>query len=230
MKKLLSVLLTLVMVLSLAACGGGSGGRADKAYVGEWISVAGTAFGFTMTGEEISGFGITLESGGKGKMTIDGDSAKVKWTNDDSNITIEIEGEKLVGAIGEDTLTFIDLLGTGMDLTFAKEGSDAANPENYLPENDKKMIGTWSSYQVTDVLGDDASAEVAPDALTMTFKGDYTVDIEFNGETIEGEKWSMLDTWGNLDDSEYDFSWDIVGEELEVTYNGEEYWIFTCAK
>lgn len=227
MKKLLSIILAGVMLLSLTACGGG---RADDAYAGNWISVSGTAMGFTMTGEDIEGFGLTLETDGKGTMAIDGDEANIKWTNDDTNLTVTVEGEDLVATIGKDTLTFVNLMNTGMDLTFAKEGTDAAKPENFLPENEKKIIGSWTSYKVTDVLGDDVSGEVAPDALKMTFKGDKTVDIEFNGESITGEKWSMLDTWGSLDESDYDFSWDIVGEEIEVTYNGDEYWIFTCKK
>ncbi len=227
MKKIVSLFLTITMVLSLAACGGG--GRADDAYVGKWISVAGTAMGFTLTGEDIEGFGLDLEAGGKGTMSVDGEAAKIKWTNDDTTLTLSVSGEEFVGNIGKDTLVFVNLMNLGMDLTFAKEGTDAANPENFLPEAEKNMIGTWTSYKVTDVLGDDASG-VAPDALKMTFKSDKTVDIEFNGEAITGQKWSMLDTWGNLDDSEYDFSWDIQGEELEVTYNGAEYWVFTCKK
>ncbi len=227
MKKLSAILLSVIMVLSLAACGGG---RADDAYIGNWISVAGTAMGVTLTGDDIAGFGLVLEKGGKGSMSVDGDSANIKWTNNDTTLTISVQGEDFVGNIGADTLVFENLMNLGMDLTFAKEGTSAANPENYLPEAEKNMIGTWVSYQVTDVLGDDASAEVAPDALKMTFKGDHTVDIEFNGETITGEVWSMLDTWGSLDDSEYDFSWDIADGELEVTYNGDNYWIFKCKK
>ena len=229
MKKILATILCGVMVLALAACGGG-GGRADDAYVGNWISVSGEALGYTLTGEDIEGFGIELKAGGKGTMTIEGDSTSIKWTNDDTNLTVTLQGEKLVGTIGKDTLKFVNLLDTGMDLTFAKEGTDAAKPENFLPENEKKMLGAWSSYKVTDVLGDDVSGEVAADALKLEFKADHTVDIEFNGEKIEAQKWSMLDTWGSLDESDYDISWDIVGDELEVTYDDEEYWIFTCAK
>lgn len=227
MKKLLSIILAVVMLLSLAACGGG---RADDIYVGNWISISGTAMGYTLTGEEVSGFGLNLEAGGKGSMMIEGDEANIKWTNDDVNLTVKVQGEELVGTIGTDTLTFVNLLNTGMDLTFAKEGTDAAKPENALPENEKAVLGTWTSYAVTDVLGSDASADIAADALTMTFNADHTCDIVFRGESITGQTWSMLDAWGFLEDSEYDFSWDVEGEELKVTYNGEDYWIFSCAK
>ena len=227
MKKIFSIVLGGIMVLSLAACGGG---RADDVYVGKWISVSGTAMGITLTGESVEGFGLELKAGGKGSMTIEGEETNVKWTNDDVNLTVKVQGEELIGKIGTDTLTFENLLNTGMDLTFAKEGTDAAKLENVLPENEKALLGTWTSYAVTDVLGDDASGEVAADALTMTFNADHTCDIEFQGESITGQTWSMLDAWGFLEDSEYDFSWDVEGEELKVTYNGEEYWVFSCTK
>ena len=227
MKKLLSIILAVVMLLSLAACGGG---RADDIYVGNWISISGTAMGYTLTGEEVSGFGLNLEAGGKGSMMIEGDETNIKWTNDDVNLTVKVQGEELVGTIGTDTLTFVNLLNTGMDLTFAKEGTDAAKPENALPENEKAVLGTWTSYAVTDVLGSDASADIAADALTMTFHANHTCDIVFRGESITGQTWSMLDAWGFLEDSKYDFSWDVEGEELKVTYNGDDYWIFSCAK
>lgn len=227
MKKILIIALVAIMAISLTACGGE---KTNDAYVGNWISVSGTAMGYTLTGEDIDGFALTLKDGGKGTMKIDGDEAGIKWTDDGANIIIKVQGEELVGAIGDNTLLFKDLLGTGMDLTFAKEGTDAAKPENFLPENEKKLLGSWTSYKVTDVLGDDVSGEVAADALKMTFNSDHTVDIEFRGEAISAQKWSMLDDWGSLDDSDYDFSWSVVGEEIEVTYNGDDYWIFTCAK
>ena len=229
MKKVFLIVLVGIMVLSLAACGGG--GRADEAYVGNWVSVAGTALGYTLTGDDISGFALALEDGGKGAITIEGEETNIKWTNDDTNLTVTLQGEELVGVIGEDTLVFTNLLNTGMDLTFAKEGTDAAKPENALPDNEKAVIGTWVSNKVTDVLEEDASGAVAPDAMKLTFKSDHTADIEFNGKTYSNQKWSMLDTFGFLDDGgELDLTWDTEGEELKVTYNGEEYWIFTCAK
>ena len=228
MKKILAMIITGIIALSLVSCGGGP---ADEKFVGKWISVAGESLGITLTGEDIDGFELNLESGGKGTMVIDEDEGKIKWTNDETTLTITVDGEEMVATIGEDTLVFDDMLGMGMKITFALEGSDAANPENYLPEEVKSMIGTWNSYNVTDVLGDDASAEISPEALKLTFKADYTVDVEYNGESIPGQTWSMLGDWGSLDDSDYSISWDVVGEEIEVTYSyGEDYFIFSCKK
>ena len=46
MKKFIAFILAGIMGLSLVSCGGG---RADDKYVGEWISVAWTALGMTLT-------------------------------------------------------------------------------------------------------------------------------------------------------------------------------------
>lgn len=72
-------------------------------------------------------------------MKISGESHNIKWSSEESTVTLKIDGVDVVGEVGEDTLTFEGFLeeeiGMSMDLTFAKEGSDAAKPENYLPEN-----------------------------------------------------------------------------------------------
>jgi len=228
MKRILSIILTGIMIISLASCGGG---RADEAYVGNWVSVSGEAMGVTLTGEDISGFGIELKAGGKGTMTVEGDPANIKWTNDETTLTVTVEGENLIANISEDTLVFTDFMGLGMDLTFAKEGTAAANSENFLPENEKAILGTWVSNKVTDVLEEDASGIMPADALKLTINGDRTADIELDGETYSAQKWSMMDTFGFLDEgSAIDLSWDVEGEELKVTYNGEEYLVFSCTK
>ena len=118
----------LCVVFMLSACGGS--GRTDAEYEGKYISVSGEAIGMTLTGEDISGFGLELKSGGKGTMTVNGESDTIKWTNDDKNITVKISGTDIVGAIGQDTITFDNMLNMGMKLTFAKEGSEAAKLEN----------------------------------------------------------------------------------------------------
>ncbi|WP_297916413.1 hypothetical protein, partial [uncultured Campylobacter sp.] len=79
-----------------------------------------------------------------------------------------------------------------MDLTFAKEGTDAAKPENYLPKEEKALIGDWVSVSVTDVLGNDASEEVDPTALSATFDGEHSATISFMGEDIGSFEWSVL--------------------------------------
>ncbi len=228
--KIMGLMVAAIMMVSmLAACGGG--GNADAKYEGKYTAVAGEMLGMALTGEEIAGFDVELKAKGKGTFTIEGDSASIKWTNDETNITIKLQGEELVGEIGQDTIKFVDMLGMGMDITFAKEGSDAAKPENYYPEEEKKLIGTWKSNAVADILGDDMSAEIAPDGLTVEFKGDKNAVVTLNGEEIGTYPWSMYAGFGSFDDEDSSHTWEYVGEDLEFTYSdGDDYYIFTCSK
>ena len=195
MKKFLSVFITMILCLSITACSGSSG-KVDEALVGKYVCVTGTMLGVTMSGDEVSDFSLDLQSDGKATMEISGESHNLKWSSDDSTLTLKIDGEKITGELGEDTVTFKDFLkeqlGTSMDLTFAKEGTDAAKPENYLPEEEKALIGDWVSVSVTDVLGNDASEEVDPTALAATFDGEHSATISFMGEKIGSSKWSLF--------------------------------------
>ena len=214
-------------VSMLAACGGGN---ADSKYEGKWISVAGSALGVTLTGDEISGFGLDLQSGGKATMELDGETHKIRWSNEGETITLKVDGEDVVGKAGGDTIEFDDMLGMGMKLTFAKEGSEAAKPENNMAENDKKMLGSWQSVKVTDILGDPVD-NMKDNSLAMEFGADHKAKVTLNGTDMGTYNWSMLGEWGSLDDDSVSISWDIKGENLEVNYSvDEDYFVFTCSK
>lgn len=229
-KSMLISLLTGILCISLiAGCGGG--GRADSKYEGKYVSVVGEAYGMALTGEDIAGFSLELMSGGKAKMTIDGDTESAKWTNDDTNITLTISVTDVVGEIGTDTIKFVNLLDMGMDLTFAKEGTDAAKPENYLPEKDKSMLGKWKSYTVTDILGDDMSDSIDPGWLELEFTADHIASLKMDGEDVGSLKWSLMGDYGTFEDDDR-FTFEIQGEEIEFTYINDsgDYTISMCKK
>lgn len=119
MKKLMALLVAGMMVFSLASCGGG--GEATG-YEGKYISVSGEMMGMELTGEDIAGWALELNNGGKGKMDIDGETGNIKWTLDGETITVNVDGEEMTGTFEDDKLVFDDILGSGMKLTFAKEG------------------------------------------------------------------------------------------------------------
>lgn len=220
--------LILTMCLMLSAC---AGGNADEAYVGKWVSVAGEAMGVTLTGDDISGFGLDLQSGGKAVLTVDGDSENVKWKNEGAVVTITVNGTDMTATVQNDTMVFDNMLDMGLKLTFAKEGTDAAKSENYLPEADKNMVGTWQSDNVTDVL-DDPVDTYAPDALKLEFAADHTMNITLDGETVSGKSWSLLgDDWGTVDDESVNMNWDITEDGISVNYTiDDEYYVFHCVK
>ncbi|MCR4805579.1 MAG: hypothetical protein K5981_07985 [Clostridia bacterium] len=228
-KKMTALLMVLAMAIGLAACT--QGARADAQLQGKYTAVAGEAMGVTLLGEDLEGFDMELQSGGKGTAVIDGKEWKMSWSNDDETVTIKLDGEELKGTLGEDIFVIDDIGGSGLKVTFAKEGTDAAKPENYLPAAEKFMLGCWQSTEVSDILG--GEIDMDPNALFMVFTADKTASIMFNGEDIGTYEWSLLGDWGSLDgDDAPDVSWSIKDSVIEVNYAGPEgeYYVFTCPK
>ncbi len=228
-RRISSMILVCLLTLCLAACG--SSVRADDQYTGKYNAVTGEAMGLTLSGDDISGFSMELKEKGKGTITVNSDTGSCKWTNDDTTLTLTVEGTEMVGDIGQDILTFDDMLGSGMKITFAKEGTDAARPENYLPDADKNMLGVWKSEKVTDVLGNDASDETAPDGLTVEFFSDHTAAATLGDTNLGKGKWYI---WGDSGYFEEEYTlrmWSGEGSEIELNYSdGDHYWVFTCTK
>ena len=158
MKKIISFLIAMVLCLSVTACGGSSG-RADDALAGKYIAITGTTMEMPHSGNDMSGFTLELKSGRKEIMEVNGESSEGKWINDDT--TVIIDKTDTVGTIGKDTLVFggilKELVGTSIDLKFAKEGTDAAKPENFLPEEERALLGDCRGGGVT-------SLELLPDS------------------------------------------------------------------
>ena len=227
MKRMISALLALLLLLSLTACG--SKVRADEELVGRYDAVTGEMFGFALYGEELDGFSFDLASGGKGTVTIDGESHNISWENDDATITVKVDNDQLVGTRGKDIFVVENIADTGMSLTFAKEGTEAANKDLYIPESERFMLGAWRSAEVKDILGDPVE-EIAPDALELEFTSDHHVTVTYDGEKVGTFEWSLLGDWGSLDnEDDVQLSWDILEDRLEVDYTvDDEYYTFTC--
>lgn len=234
MKKMISVFIAMVLCLSLAACSGSST-KVDEELIGKYVCVAGTMMGVTVSGDDVTDFELDIQDKGKGSIIIYGKSYKIKWSNDDDTVTLKIDGVDAVGKRGEDSITFeeflADKLGVSMDLVFAKEGSDAAKPENYLPEEEKALLGDWSSVSVKDIMGDDASGDVDPNSLTATFNDDHTATISFMGEDIGSFEWSVLSEsiifTGDFD-GDLVMSGDYKDGVLLLNYSaGDDYFTFT---
>ena len=123
MKKTLSLFIAIVCVVSLCACGG-SGGRSDDALVGQYTAVKAEAMGIALTGDDVSGFTITLEKGGKAVFEVEGTKGKGTWTNDDETVTLKVEGTEMTGKYSDGTIEFEgfleDMVGVSMDITFEK--------------------------------------------------------------------------------------------------------------
>lgn len=234
MRRVFSIILALVMVISISACG--SSGRADEALVGKYIAVTGTSMGMTLSGEDMAGFTLDLKSGGKVTMDVEGSSTNGKWVNDDTTITLTIENTEMVGKLGEDTIIFEgilkELVGISMDLKFAKEGTDAAKPENFLPDEEKALLGDWVGTSVTDALDEDVSGEISPDAMRATLNADHTCTITYQGEEIAKPKWSyysgMVNFEGDVSGGASLYG-DYKDDAFMITYSGDNYYKFTMS-
>ena len=233
MKRVISLVLTLFLMVSLSACGGS--GRADEALVGKYLAVTGTAMGMTLSGDDVAGFTLELKSGGKVTMSVEGTSVDGKWVNDDTTITLTIDNVDMVGKLDKDTITFEsilkELVGTSMDLKFAKEGTDAAKPENFLPEEEKALLGDWVGASVADALDKDASGEISPDSMKATLSADHTCTITYKGEEIAKPKWSyfsgMVSFEGDVAGGASLYG-DYKDGKFMITYSGEDdYYKFT---
>ena len=119
-KGIIGVLVALMLAITILS-GCGDGGEATG-YEGKYVSVAGEMLGLELTGEDIAGWAIELNNGGKGTMEIDGDSGNIKWSLEGETITINVDGEEITGTFEDDKLVFDNIMDSGMKLTFAKEG------------------------------------------------------------------------------------------------------------
>ncbi len=219
--------IAMLCVLSIFA---GCGKRMDSKYAGKYVAISSEMVGVTLYMKDLGDYSMKLKEGGKGSLNFGGTSYDLLWSNDDEKLTIQYEGVKSEGTIDGDTIAFHDLFGMEMKLVFALAGSDAANPENNMPENDRAMLGTWKSTAVQDVLGDPVDT-IAADALQLEFTADYKVNVVLSGQAIGTYSWSFLGEWGIIEDDEISLNWEFSDSGITVNYTiNDEYYTFPCTK
>lgn len=97
MKKLISLISILVLILSLTACSGGGGGSSSKAIDGEWVN-KNDEVTETLTIDDDNAL-IELRWSSPMKGTVDREEQKITFKDSSNNsivCTYEIVGEKLV--------------------------------------------------------------------------------------------------------------------------------------
>ncbi len=218
------VLSFLCMAAVFSACSAGSGPE------GKYISVAATVFDRLHTGSEAEGFTLELSRGGKGTFDIEGEAYDIEWSVKDGEITISNEQGTMTGEMENDVIRLNDIGGSGMSIIFAREGSDAADPVNYLPDEEKLFVGTWKSDAVYDALGSDASDKISPDARTLEIRSDKPASVTFRGEETVECTWGVFSDLGIMEGVNVTFAPKEDGALAVNYFENRQNFTFNCVK
>ena len=155
MKKIIAFLLTLAMLLSLAACGGET---AEDPNAGKYIGISAAVGGFSMPMSDVypGETWIELKSGGKGTIMLGGDDFSIKWSVVGEEITISVQGEDSVGTLKNGAIV-IDLMDMGCVMTFRKEGTEPA--ENEAPAASYNDAGYYDLIRIDGATEEDSVSE-----------------------------------------------------------------------
>ena len=171
MKKIIAILLTIAMVLSLAACGGGE----PDPNAGKYQGISAKALGMTMEMSEVypGETWVELKSGGKGTVMLDGDDFPMKWTLDGEAITITVEGVDSVGTLADGVLT-VDLMNMGVEMTFLKEGAQTPAPKTTY--ND---AGYW---EIVRMESEDPASAISEEDMAFVKSLGVLMYMELNAD------------------------------------------------
>ena len=216
MKKLISILLTLAMALSLCACGGP---KYDESLLGVYTCYAVEMLGIEMKADEVLSQTSTLElkQGGKAKMNIEGTSGSVKYTLDGETITMDIDGETATGTLKDGVLN-IEIM--SMNMYFIQEGKEV--PEVTAPEvgyftfESMEMDGETLNRDDLMAIGGD------PDSFFLIMNEDGTGTLAIAGEDAQQLTWKD----GTLSMGDETVPYTVDGDTLTVEEDGTKM-IFT---
>ena len=171
MKKIIAILLAVVMLLSLAACGGGE----PDPNAGKYQGISAKALGMTMDMSEVypGETWVELKSGGKGTVMLDGDDFPMKWTLDGEAITITIEDVDSVGTLADGVIT-VDLMDMGVEMTFLKEGAEMPAPKATF--ND---AGYW---EIVRMESDDPASAISEEDMAFAKSVGVLMYMELNAD------------------------------------------------
>jgi len=208
MKKLLAILLSVVMVMSLVACGGDEK-EDDEAdvlglYICTEVEVEGERIDINLIDDE-NEYSLELKKNGKGVITLENDEFTCTW---------ELDGEDLHIVTDDES---IDSTGT------LKDGVIEIKFEEtlwvYEIEGGKKSDKKEEKEEEPSVLGMYLcdTVEVEGEVVDIEYIGepeDYALELQEDGEGVlilEGE--------------ELDITWELDDEDLYLLYeeSGEEY-------
>ena len=131
MKKLVSLALALVLVLSLTACGSKDGGDSSDPNLGKYLGAEFSADGNEwLSLDEVYDEGesyIELKSGDKGVFCLGGDATDIKWAlESDGSLKLTRDSLESNGTLQNGIITLTDLWGNNVTITFVKEDGESS--------------------------------------------------------------------------------------------------------
>ncbi len=214
MKKIGSIVLALIMLVSFTACGGKSS-KSDDPNIGMWNAVAASMMDMTMDISEVfdEGASLELKENGKYKLVLDGEKAFGKWWYEGGGLILTIEGVDFPGNIENEILTLTNMMDMGLDLIFEKEGSNAfAN----LPATSND-----AGYYMLEKASEDGETTTGDELRELGI--DYYVLLNEDGTAVVQTDEIATGTWENgvldLHNAEGDaeiFDYSLDGDELTI--------------
>ena len=120
----------IIAVVLLVAKNLGGAAAADNPDLGLYNAASAEMFGVEVDVADMweKGFTVELKEKGKCAIAVDGENANGKWTLEDGALHISGGGLDCDGTLENGVMTLDNVLGTGMKLTFAKEGASLNAP------------------------------------------------------------------------------------------------------
>lgn len=242
MKKKISLLVVVTLIismLSMTGCGGGSGETEKSPCEGKWLAVSAQAMGISVPVEESFGgsFELDVKSGGKVTVTVGEDTGDGEWSLEEDQFTLGLEGEEMIGTLDGDTIIFDNMMDMDVKVIFAREGTDAMNPDLYLTDEESSMLGEWASESVEELLGDGPQTSMdgvdnINDALRLSFTSDRNVAVVYKGQEIGTFPWTVALGYCSIESEDPMINVTINDDgTLEVDYSDDEdYYTFHCVK
>ena len=204
MKKIIALLLTLAMLLSLAACGGST---EEDPNAGKYIGISAAVGGFSMPMSDVyeGETWLELKSGGRGTIMLGGDDFSIKWSVEGEEITISVQGEDSIGTLKNGAVV-VDLMDMGCVMTFQKEGAepaedeapaasyndagyydliriDGATEEDSISEEDMALVRSMGMYMYLELLPDGTGSFFMEEEMAVTWV-DGTVNFTDDNMSI----------------------------------------------
>ena len=162
MKKIISVILTVAMMTALlASCGGKKVSKEDaEIMAGKWDLVLYDMYGVKMFPEdEETQMSFEFKPNGTTEYTLNGETEEYKWEKDDDLITIWVPEDMVskghTAVLDGDYFTlYWNYEGTSLQMIYAKEGTGAMDPQQYISEDDvtSQMLQNSNEDNILEIL------------------------------------------------------------------------------